>query len=219
MKIHGWMAAGALLLLAAAGCAGTEERLVTPPDVLYGQAATAVEEKEYEKAEALIRQVREDHPFSPYAVEAELLQADMFYQKEEYESAAAAYRAFEELHPGHPKAEYALYRRGLCYAERMSASDRDQTATREMVSAFTRLLGAYPQGQYAEEARSRVAEGRLRLARHEMEVARYYLRKEKYDAALERLRYLAAEYADTPLRDEALKLALEVAAEKDRAGN
>lgn len=217
MKIHRWMAAGALLFLAA-GCAATGERRVTPADVLYGQAATAVEDKDYEKAETLLRQVREDHPFSPYAVEAELLQADMLFQKEEYESAAAAYRSFEELHPGHPRAEYALYRRGLCYEERSNATDRDQTATRDMVAAFTRLLGAYPQGRYAEEARSRVADGRLQLAQHEMDVASYYLRKDKYDAALERLRYLAVEYADTPLRDEALKLALEIAAEKDRAG-
>ncbi|MBE0616532.1 MAG: outer membrane protein assembly factor BamD, partial [Proteobacteria bacterium] len=47
-------------------------------------------------------------------------------------------------------------------------------------------------------------------AEHELYVARYYIRKESYDAALQRLRTLVQEYPDAPQRDEALRLALEL---------
>jgi outer membrane protein assembly factor BamD len=52
------------------------------------------------------------------------------------------------------------------------------------------------------------------LAAHELYVARYYDRKKKYDAALHRLQSLVQTYADTPHRDEALRLALAIQTKK-----
>jgi len=198
------------LLLAA--CAGGERVADLPADVLYNRAAEALDSSDYEKTEEWIRILREQHPFSPRAVDAELLRAEMLYQQDDFEGAAAAYRAFDELHPGHPRAEYALYRAGKCHEERLLSADRDQSATRDMIDAFARLLGAYPEGEHAAEARGLMARGRSLLAEHEMKVARYYLKEKKYQAAITRFELVANTYADTPFRDEALRLALETRA-------
>lgn len=197
-------------LLLAAACAGKQQRADIPPEELYRQAQDAVEEHDYEGAQALLDQVRDEYPFSRYAAEAELLSADMAFRQEKYEEAAAAYRSFEELHPTHAKAVYALYRRGLSYAEVSLPADRDQTATRNAVEAFQKLLYAHPESEHAVDARDRLTELRGRLAAHELNVARYYIRKKSYDAALQRLRTLVQEYPDAPQRDEALQLALEL---------
>jgi outer membrane protein assembly factor BamD len=109
---------------------------------------------------------------------------------------------------------WAEYRRGLAYLKLAHRADRDQTATRQAAEAFQRLLGAHPTSEYAEDARKRLGEVRASLASHELYVARYYVRKKKYDAALDRLRGLVATYPDSPAGQEATKLAAEVEALK-----
>jgi len=203
----------ALLLVAA--CAGKQDRAGIPPEELYRQAQAAIEDHDYENAGELLDQIRDEYPFSRYAAEAELLSADMAFRQEKYEEAAAAYRSFEELHPTHPKAAYALYQRGLSYAEVSMPEDRDQTATRNAVEAFQKLLYASPGSEHAAEAQTRLAELRGRLAGHELYVARYYIRKKSLGAALQRLHTLVQEYPDAPQRDEALRLALELQAKTE----
>ncbi len=205
-----------LVLLGAglAGCWGARNLADLPPDQLYRQARIAVEKHRYERAKEIIDRIRDDFPFSRYAAEAELLEADMAFDQEKFEEAAAAYRSFEELHPTHPRVAYAVYRRGLAYAGMVEPPDRDQTATRNALEAFQKLLRAYPGSEFAADARARVKELRTRLAEHEMYVARYYLRRKLYDAALGRLQELIRSYPDTPLRDEALALALQIQSRK-----
>ena len=196
------------------GCAGKPTRVDRPPDELYRLAQDAVEDKDYEDAESLINQIRDEFPFSKYAMEAELLSADMAYKRENWEEAAAAYRSFEELHPTHPKIPYVIYRRGLAYLELSLPPDRDQTGTRNAVEALQKLLFAHPKSEYAADASARLTELRDRLAAHELYVAQYYARKDKYDAALKRLQGLVQNYPDSRYRDEALELALKLEANK-----
>jgi outer membrane protein assembly factor BamD len=195
-------------------CAQPRPRLDLPPAELYRLAEQAVEDHEFEHAETLIDQIRDEFPFSKYVMEAEILAADVAYEKETYEEAAAAYRSFEELHPTHPKVPYAIFRRGMSYLEISLPPDRDQTATRNAVEAFQKLLYAHPKSDYAVSARESLTEARGHLAGHELYVARYYNRKKKYDAALHRLQGLVQTYADTPHRDEALRLALAIQTKK-----
>jgi outer membrane protein assembly factor BamD len=199
------------------GCAGRAKRADRTPEELYRLAQDEVEDRAYEKAESMINKIRDEFPFSTYAIEAELLSADMAYKRDKWEEAAAAYRSFEELHPTHPKVPYAIFRRGLAYFELSLPADRDQTATRHAADAFQKLLFAHPNSQYAADARTRLTEARDRLAAHELYVAQYYSRKDKYDAALKRLQGLVQNYPDSRYRDEALELALKLEAKKKKA--
>jgi outer membrane protein assembly factor BamD len=208
--MHVFRVAALLAVFLAAACAGKPKRADLPPEELYRQAQESVEKKNYDRARDLLDQIRDEYPFSRFAPEAEILSADMAYQQKNYEEAAAAYRSFEELHPTHPRASYALYRRGLAYAALSLPEDRDQSGTRNAVAAFDKLLHADPGNEHAEDARSRLTELRARLAAHELYVARFYIRRKSYSAALQRLEYLVQEYPDSPQRDEALRLALEL---------
>lgn len=205
-----------LISVVLGGCAARQTRIDKQPDELFRLAKEAVEDSEYEKAQSLINQLRDDFPFSKFAMEGELLSADMAYRRSNYEEAAAAYRSFEELHPTHPKVPYAMYRRGLSYLELSRPADRDQTATKSGAEALQKLLYAHPKCEYAPDAKARLAEARDRLAAHELHVARYYARKAKHEAALKRLQGLIQTYPESQYRDEALELALMLEAEKKR---
>jgi len=213
--MRAFLAAVLAATLALTACAGKQRRTDIPPEELYRQAQVAVEDRDYEEARELLDQIRDQYPFSRYAVDAELLGADMAFREKKYEEAAAAYRSFEELHPTHPKAPYALYRRGISYEETTRPADRDQTSTRNAVEAFQKLLYASPDSEYAADARARLGKLRGRLAEHELYVAKYYIRRKQFDAAVQRLQGLVQDYPEAPQRDEALRLALELQSATD----
>jgi outer membrane protein assembly factor BamD len=196
-----------VLALLLAACAGTAPNLTeSSAEELYRQAEQAAKKEDYERAQKLLDRIRDDFPFSKFAVEAELLGADVAFSREKWEEAAAAYRSFEDQHPTHPKALYALYRRGLAQMALGRPPDRDQTATRNAADAFQKLLYASPDGEFSADARKRLAELRATLAAHELAVAQFYLKKAQRDAALERLRAVVRDYPDTPQREEAASL-------------
>ncbi len=206
-------------VLALTGCSRTDRLADLPPDQLYQRAQEALSDEDWPAARKILDRIRDDHPFSQYAVEAELLEADLAYAQELFQEAAASYRSFEELHPTHPKVSYALFRRGMAYTEMSMPKDRDQTATRNAAEAFEKLLYAYPESEYATPGRAQLTEARARLAAHELYVARYYVRRDKVDAALQRLQTLVQTYPESPVTDEALKLALELQTERQAREN
>jgi outer membrane protein assembly factor BamD len=203
-----------LLLSLLSACAGARKAPDLPPEELFRQAKAAVQKSNFEEAETLLDRLRDEYPFSRHAVEAELLAADSAFKQKKYEEAAAAYKSFEELHPTHLQVPYAIYRRGLSYAEMAVREDRDQTATRNAAEAFQKLLNAYPQSEHAEEAGKRLAQARATLAAHEFYVAQYYVRRGKYDAALSRLQIVVEGYPELPIREKAQALAAELQAKK-----
>lgn len=207
-----------LLLLLLTACAAGQKKApdVSPAD-LYQQAQKAVEKAQYDEAKRLLNRIREDSPFSKYAVDAELLSADAAFKDKKYDEAAAAYKSFVELHPTHPKVNWADYRRGLAYLNVAHPEDRDQSATRKAAEALQKLINADPNGPYTADARKRLAETRQTLAAHELYVARYYVRKKKYDSAQDRLRIVLRDYSETPANAEASKLMAELETKKSEA--
>ncbi|HSH70352.1 MAG TPA: outer membrane protein assembly factor BamD [Deferrisomatales bacterium] len=214
MRIHLRPITAALLLFLAA-CAGADRLAGIPPDQLYAMAQAAGADHDYEEAQTILDRIRDDHPFSRFAVEAELLAADLKFQAEKFEEAAALYRSFEQLHPTHPQVAYTIYRRGLAYWNLSSPPGRDQADTRSAAEAFQKLLYGYADSEHTGPGRGLLAQVRSRLAAHEIHVGRYYLRRHRYAAALGRMEAVVQEFPDTPEQAEAQQLAKEARAGLD----
>ncbi|MEW6777788.1 MAG: outer membrane protein assembly factor BamD, partial [Bdellovibrionota bacterium] len=141
------------LLLATGGCAkiadwwnrdgSAEER---PPEAVFNELDSDL--KRYEEGgwflEFRLKNTLEDirkglsdlrlnHPFSRYAAEAELREADLLFYEDRFEEALAAYHAFAKGHPSHRKVSFALYRGAICYEKQ---APRTTTAT-----AFAWIFG------------------------------------------------------------------------------
>jgi len=202
----------ATVLLLVSACAGGDRLAGIPPDQLYAMAEAAGADKDYEDAHEILDRIRDDHPFSRFAVEAELLAADLKFADKQFEEAAALYRSFEQLHPTHSRVAYTIYRRGLAYWNLSRPAGRDQAPTRSAAEAFQKLLYGYAGSEYAAPAREQLALARSRLAAHEIHVGRYYLRRNRYAAALGRLEGVIQEFPDVPEQTEARQLAQEARA-------
>jgi len=130
----------------------------------------------------------DNYPYSEQATLAQLAIADAYYRSEKYEEAVSYYKDFVELHPEHRLAPYAMFQTGMSYYQQSRDAQRDQTATREALAHFDRLLARHPHAEQAAEAEEKWRELRTRLGQHTMNVANYYFDRDEYPSAAERYR-------------------------------
>ena len=152
------------------------------------------------------------YPFSPEAALAELKAADCSYYLGKYQEAALLYEEFENHHPTNESIPYVMFQKAMCSYKTIDRIDRETSGATKAVQLFEQLLQAHPDSLYTAEAESRIASATEFLADHEFFVAEYYIRTEKYNQAVVRLRYLLSKYPDTEISGQAKDLLARVEA-------
>lgn len=175
-----------------------------PAEDLYNEAAKALADKEYKKAEKLFAEVERQHPYSDLATQAQVKAAFSAYQDLRYDEAILALDRFIELHPGSPEVDYAYYLKAMCYYEQMSDVARDQDMTRETLEALNTLIQRYPDSKYVREAKLKRDLALDHLAGKEMEIGRYYMKNGEINAAINRFLAVVRDFQTTTHTPEAL---------------
>lgn len=165
---------------------------------LFEAGNDAMREKDYISASGYYSKLKDNFPFSPYSVEAELSLADCYFLDEEWDMAADAYKEFEMLHPRHQAIPYVLFNIGMANMNAYPSIDRPATQIEEAYSYFQRLRESYPHTEYAEVAAEKMAECRRIMAEHELFYADFYFRMERYASALSRYQIVLRDYPDVP---------------------
>jgi len=153
-----------------------------------------LKKKEYDKAIAYFQFVRSKYPFSQYVALSDLRIADVKYAQKKWIDAASAYEIFIRLHPRHEEVAYASFRLGASYFYAIpsdfflwpSSSSRDQSFTKEALSAVERFLFAFPESEHVSEAMTMRAQLFSKLAQANLHVAAYYKRRNRHEAVLAR---------------------------------
>ncbi|MCL2029087.1 MAG: outer membrane protein assembly factor BamD [Deltaproteobacteria bacterium] len=174
------------------------------PRVLAREAQDLMAADNYKDAADLWRQLKDQYPYSEYAMLAELRLGDALFLQEKFIEALAAYEDFERLHPENEAVPYAIYQQAMCYYSRMKGIDRDQTPTIQTIQTMARLVEMYPSSRYAAMARARIAEAQNNLAGHEFYVGEFYFRRKDYQAAMNRYLGLLEYYPDSGYHQRAL---------------
>ena len=163
---------------------------------IYENANDYMLAKEYGKAADSYARIKDDYPFSPYAVEAELSLGDAYFLNEKYDKAAEAYKEFEGLHPRHEAMPYVLFQLGMSLKNSYRSVDQAATGVSEAVDYFSRLQHGYPDTEYAAKVPEQIAECRSLLAKREVYIGDVFLSIENYQSAWARYRYVTENYAD-----------------------
>ncbi len=185
---------------------GDEEQIMGSPEVLINEGMDAFSVGDYSKAIKAFEQILDKHPFSKEAMLAELKAADAHYYNKSYFEAKFLYQEFEERHPTNEAIPYVIFQIGMCDFTRSDRIDRDITGAKDAIKTFSRLLRTYPYSPYTKEARARIQAAREFLVNHEYFVAVFYVRSEKYDQAIHRLKYLLTIYPDSNIAPKAQAL-------------
>ncbi len=145
-------------------------------------------------------------PFSPEATLAELKAADCSYYLERYVEALLLYEEFENRHPTNESIPYVMYQKAMCNYKQIDRVDRDSAGAIKSIELFNQLVKAYPSSPYTSEAKTRIKLATEFLANHEYFVVEYYVRTEKYDQAIVRLKYLLVMYPESSIAGKAQQL-------------
>ena len=160
----------------------------------------------YHNALEKFEEILDRFPFSPEAMLAELKAADSHYYQDNFLEAKILYQQFEERHPTNEAIPYVMFQIGMCDFSRTDRIDRDTSGAREAIQSFSRLLRAYPNSPYTNEAKARIRAAREFLVNHEFYVALFYLRTDRYDESAHRLKYILATYPDATIIPKATNL-------------
>ncbi len=184
----------------------TEESQMAAAQLLVMEGMEEFNQGKYHNALEIFQDIRDRYPFSQPGLLAELKSADCNYHLKRYLEALMLYDEFENGHPTNEAIPYVIFQKGMCHYQRIDTIDRDPAGAQDAIQAFSRLVRAYPQSPYVEEARFRIVAARDFLARHEMYVVDFYINTKSYKQAEARLEYLLDHYPDTSVSPKAEEL-------------
>ncbi|MCL7486776.1 MAG: outer membrane protein assembly factor BamD [Desulfobulbaceae bacterium] len=164
----------------------------------------------YHSALESFEEILDRYPFSPEAMLAELKAADSHYYQNHFLEAKVLYQQFEERHPTNEAIPYVMFQIGMCDFARADRIDRDTSGAKDAIQSFSRLLRAYPDSPYTNEAKARIRAAREFLVNHEFFVAIFYLKTDRYDESAHRLKYILAMYPDSTVAPKAEKLLAQI---------
>ncbi|MCH9848730.1 MAG: outer membrane protein assembly factor BamD [Betaproteobacteria bacterium] len=184
-----------------------------PAERIYEAGATAMSDKDYDKALGYFKKLESRFPHGKYATQAKLEIIYANFKKDDPVSTLVAADRFIKIHPNHPNVDYAYYLKGLAtFNERgiiekitkQNINDRDPKALKLSFAAFKDLTERYPKSRYYKDATQRMVYIVNTLAQHEMHVARYYMDRKAYLAALNRAKYVLEYYPKSDAVEDAL---------------
>ncbi len=173
-------------------------------EALYNNALDNLEAGWHQNAAKLFDELERQHPYSAWAIKAQLMAAYSHYQQGAYDEAIIALDRYIELHPGHRDIAYAYYLKGLSYYEQISDVGRDQKMTELALATLRDIVKRFPDTPFARDARIKLELTRDHLAGKEMEIGRYYMQRREYLAAINRFKYVIEKFQTTRHVPEAL---------------
>ncbi len=184
-------------LLLGAGCSPMPSFEDLTADQTYEVGADAVARGDYRVATEAFTRVTTDWPLSEYADDALLGLADTYRSTGDYASAEENYRKLLSDYPRSPLVPETQYKLGLCYYEQSPPPALDQEITNKAIEKLQFFITNYPDSEYVDDAKVKVAELRSKLAEKDYRNAMLYVSLKTLDAAKVYLNAVVDEYGDT----------------------
>ncbi|MEP1231679.1 MAG: outer membrane protein assembly factor BamD [Litorimonas sp.] len=175
-----------------------------PAELIYNQAFSRIERKDWNNAKLLFEEVERQHPFSKWARRAILMSAYASYRSADYDDSIATAQRFISLNPGNDSAPYAYYLIAISYYDQIYDVGRDQATTVAAEASLQQIVRRYPESDYARDARLKLQLTHDHLAGKELEVGRFYQKENQQLAAIGRFKTVVREYETTSQAEEAM---------------
>ena len=165
-------------------------------DILYAA-------KKFNEAELL-------YPQSDWAPKASLMASYAYFEQAYYSNSVSELKRFLKIYPKHQNLNYAYYLLAMNYYESIVDEKKDLRPLNEAKKYFNLLIKKYPDTDYALDAKYKLELIDDMLAAKEIYIARHYIKKEKWIAALNRLKFIINNYDKTIYVEEALHRLVEI---------
>ena len=159
--------------------------------------------KKFNEAELL-------YPQSEWAAKAVLMASYGYYTQAYYKSAVSELDRFITKYPKDPNLDYAYYLLAMCHYESIVDEKKDLKPLLYARDSFNLVIEKFPLTDFAIDAKYKLGLINDLLAAKEMYIARHYIKKEKWIAAVNRLKVIVEDYDTTIYIEEALHRLVEI---------
>ena len=159
--------------------------------------------KKFNEAELL-------YPQSDWAPKASLMAAYGYWSQGYYSNSIEELKRFLKLYPKFKDLDYVYYLIAMNYYDSIVDEKKDLRPLIQAKKFFLKLRTDYPKSDYAIDAKYKLELIQDILAAKEIYIARHYIKKEKWAAAINRLKTVVTEYDTTVYIEEALHRLVEV---------
>lgn len=143
-------------------------------ELKYNAALDYYEKKQYGKTIALLEDIQQAYRGSEQAEHILYVLANSYYNRKDYYTAAHYFENYVTSYLQSLNFEECQYMLAKCHYMQSPHPELDQTETLEAIERLQIYLNLFPQGGYAVEARTMLAEMYDKLARRELYNAQLY---------------------------------------------
>ncbi len=159
--------------------------------------------KKFNEAELL-------YPQSDWAPRSSLMAAYAYWTQNYFSNSVNELNRFIKLYPKNKNLDYAYYLLAMNYYDSIVDEKKDLRPLLRAKEYFNFVIKNYPETDYALDGKYKIELIDEMLAAKEMYIARHYIKKEKWIAAINRLKFIIKRYDTSVYVEEALHRLVEV---------
>ena len=159
--------------------------------------------KKFNEAELL-------YPQSDWAPRASLMAAYAYWTQNYFSNSVDELNRFIKLYPKNKNLDYAYYLLAMNYYDSIVDEKKDLRPLLRAKEYFNLIIQNYPETDYALDGKYKLELIDEILAAKEMYIARHYIKKKKWIAAINRLKFVITKYDTSIYVEEALHRLVEV---------
>jgi len=176
----------------------------------YSEGIDALEKGDVYYAAKKFNEAELLYPQSEWAAKAVLMASYGYYTQAYYKSAAGELNRFITKYPKDPNLDYAYYLLAMCHYESIVDEKKDLKPLLYAKDSFNLVIEKFPLTDFAIDSKYKLGLINDLLAAKEMYIARHYIKKEKWIAAINRLKVIVVDYDTTIYIEEALHRLVEI---------
>ena len=185
---------------------GLEEQMIDA----YNEGVEALESGDVLFATKKFNEVELLYPQSDWAPRASLMAAYAYWTQNYFSNSVDELNRFIKLYPKNKNLDYAYYLLAMNYYDSIVDEKKDLRPLLRAKEYFNLIIQNYPETDYALDGKYKLELIDEILAAKEMYIARHYIKKKKWIAAINRLKFVITKYDTSIYVEEALHRLVEV---------
>ena len=149
-------------------------------------------------------------PQSIWAERSAIMAGYSYYVQNYYGDAIYTLEQFIKTYPNSKNISYAEYLLAVCYYEKIVNEKKDLKPLIEAKKRFEIILNKYPNSDFSLDAKFKLDLIENILSSKEMYIAKHYIKKQKWVAAINRLKTIVNDYETSIYVEEALLRLVEI---------
>lgn len=176
-----------------------DENIVTS----YNKAFEILKDKRYSEAAEKFEKLYDDFPLSKWSIKGQAMAVYAYFADEKFDEVIRLSESFVQMNPSSEYVPYVQYMKSLSYFKMIPNVDRGQNYTKLASANFRELIARFPNSQYVDDAREKIALIDERLAAAKMSVGRYQLTNQNYIGSIIHFEDVTHQYPNSKQAAEA----------------